>query len=385
MNFSKRMDLFPESIFTVLANKAAQRKQRGLEVIDFSTGTPNIPPNKSIREVLSKAALDPKNYVYAINDLPELIEAVINWYQRRYDVSLNNDEVCSLLGSQEGLSHLAMTLINEGDTVLVPNPSYPVFKDGPLIAGARIVEMPLLKENNYLIDFNAIDKKDAALAKFMVVSYPNNPTCGIAKDINDYIDLLASDAPAPGGGSASALCGAQGAGLCAMVAALTLGKKKYEEHQELCRDVYEQARMLSERMCALIDEDTEAFNRVSAAFKLPKDTDEDKAARKTAIAEATLGATMVPLDTLHRAHDGLELAKMLIGKSNTNCASDIGVAALNLVSCARGAWLNILINLGGIADAEKAQEIRAKGEGILAECESMGGDIYAAILKQTEE
>ena len=199
--------------------------------------------------------------------------------------------------------------------------------------------------------------------------------------INDYIDLLASDAPAPGGGSASALCGAQGAGLCAMVAALTLGKKKYEEHQELCRDVYEQARTLSERMCALIDEDTEAFNRVSAAFKLPKDTDEDKAVRKAAIAEATLGATMVPLDTLHRAHDGLELAKMLIGKSNTNCASDIGVAALNLVSCARGAWLNILINLGGIADAE----IRAKGEKILAECESMGGDIYAAILKQTEE
>lgn len=189
MNFSKRMDLFPESIFTVLAKKAAQRKQRGLEVIDFSTGTPNIPPNKNIREVLSKAALDPKNYVYAINDLPELIEAVINWYQRRYDVSLNNDEVCSLLGSQEGLSHLAMTLINEGDTVLVPNPSYPVFKDGPLIAGARIVEMPLLKENNYLIDFNAIDKKDAALAKFMVVSYPNNPTCAIANDAF-YLELI---------------------------------------------------------------------------------------------------------------------------------------------------------------------------------------------------
>ena len=148
---------------------------------------------------------------------------------------------------------------------------------------------------------------------------------------------------------------------------------------------YKRNPMRSERMCALIDEDTEAFNRVSAAFKLPKATDGEKAARKAAIAEATLGATMVPLDTLYRAHDGLELAKMLIGKSNTNCASDIGVAALNLVSCARGAWLNILINLGGIADAEKAQEIRAKGEGILAECESLGGDIYAAILKQTEE
>lgn len=189
MNFSKRMDLFPESIFTTLAKKAAQRKQMGLEVIDFSTGTPNIPPSKNIREVLSQAALDPKNYVYAISDLPELIEAVINWYQRRYDVRLNNDEVCSLLGSQEGLSHLAMTLINEGDTVLVPNPSYPVFKDGPLIAGARIVEMPLLKENNYLIDFKAISKEDAILAKFMVVSYPNNPTCGIANDAF-YLELI---------------------------------------------------------------------------------------------------------------------------------------------------------------------------------------------------
>ncbi|WP_455683726.1 aminotransferase class I/II-fold pyridoxal phosphate-dependent enzyme [Thomasclavelia sp.] len=189
MNFSKRMDLFPESIFTTLAKKAARRKQQGLEVIDFSTGTPNIPPTKKIREALSKASLEPKNYVYAINDLPELINAVITWYQNRYNVYLNDDEVCSLLGSQEGLSHLAMILINEGDTVLVPNPSYPVFKDGPLIAGARIVEMPLLKENNYLIDFEAIDKNDAKLAKFMIVSYPNNPTCGIAND-EFYLKLI---------------------------------------------------------------------------------------------------------------------------------------------------------------------------------------------------
>ena len=189
MKFSKRMDLFPESIFTALAKKTAQRKQKGLEVIDFSTGTPNIPPTKNIREVLAKAALEPKNYVYAINDLPELIDSVINWYQKRYNVNVKNDEVCSLLGSQEGLSHLAMTLINEGDTVLVPNPSYPVFKDGPLIAGARIVEMPLLKKNNYLIDFDAINKADAKLAKFMIVSYPNNPTCGIADD-KFYLELI---------------------------------------------------------------------------------------------------------------------------------------------------------------------------------------------------
>lgn len=189
MNFSKRMDLFSESIFTILAKKATQRKKAGLPVIDFNLGTPNIPPSKKIRETLSKAALDPKNYIYAINDLPELISAVIDWYKRRYDVELNNDEVCSLLGSQEGLSHLGMILVNEGDIVLVPNPSYPVFKDGPLIAGAKIVEMPLLKENDYLIDFSKIDKNIAKKAKFMVVSYPNNPTCGIAND-EFYLNLI---------------------------------------------------------------------------------------------------------------------------------------------------------------------------------------------------
>ena len=189
MNFSKRMNLFSESIFTTLAKKIKQRKKAGLPVIDFSTGTPNIPPSKNIRETLSKAALDPKNYVYAINDLPELIDAVINWYERRYNVNLNNDEICSLLGSQEGLSHLGMTLIDENDIVLVPNPSYPIFKDGPLIAGAKSVEMPLLKENDYLIHFSKIDKNIAKKAKFMVVSYPNNPTCGVAND-EFYLNLI---------------------------------------------------------------------------------------------------------------------------------------------------------------------------------------------------
>lgn len=189
MIFSKRMDLFSESIFTVLAKKVTQRKEAGLNVIDFSTGTPNIPPSKKIREILSNAALDPQNYVYAINDLPALIDAVISWYKKRYNVHLEQSEVCSLLGSQEGLSHLAMTLINDGDIVLVPNPSYPIFKDGPLLAGAKIVEMPLLKENNYLIDFKAIDKDIAKKAKFMIVSYPNNPTCAIAND-EFYMQLI---------------------------------------------------------------------------------------------------------------------------------------------------------------------------------------------------
>ena len=189
MEFSKRMELFQESIFTILAKKAALRRENGKEVIDFSTGTPNIPPTKRIREVLANAALDPKNYVYAINDLPELIKAVIAWYKKRYEVILEDDEICSLLGSQEGLAHLAMTLINDSDIVLVPNPSYPIFKDGPLLANANIVDMPLKEENNYLIDFDKIDPTIAKKAKFMIVSYPNNPTCAIAND-KFYLRLI---------------------------------------------------------------------------------------------------------------------------------------------------------------------------------------------------
>lgn len=197
--------------------------------------------------------------------------------------------------------------------------------------------------------------------------------------INEYLNTLASDAPAPGGGSASALSGAQGAALCAMVAALTVGKKKYEEHWQLCAGVFAAARTLNERMAQLIDEDTAAFNKVSAAYKLPKDTDEQKALRRAAIAQATLGATMVPMETLECAHQALLLTQRLIGKSNASCASDIGAAALNLISCARGAWLNIAINLGGLADAAQADALRAKAKGLLGECESMGNDIYSII------
>lgn len=203
--------------------------------------------------------------------------------------------------------------------------------------------------------------------------------------LNEYMNTLASSAPAPGGGSASALCGAQGAALCAMVASLTIGKKKYEAYWEHCNDVLNRANELKERMVQLIDKDTAAFECVSAAYKLPKDTDEEKAARSRAIADATLGATLVPLETLNAAHEAMFLAEELIGKSNTNCASDIGVAALNTVSCARGAWLNIKINLGGIRDSARSEEIHRVGSELLSKCEEAGERIYRTILAQMEE
>lgn len=181
MRFANRMDAFGTGIFSVLLQKKQEKEAQGVSVIDLSVGTPNIPPEERIRNVLSQAALDPKSYVYAIRDTSALQKAAAEWYQRRYGVELDpQTQVCSLMGSQEGLSHIALTVADPGDIVLVPDPCYPVFADGPRVAGARLSYMPLKKENDYLIDFSAIDPETARRAKLMIVSYPNNPTCAIA-------------------------------------------------------------------------------------------------------------------------------------------------------------------------------------------------------------
>ncbi len=199
--------------------------------------------------------------------------------------------------------------------------------------------------------------------------------------ITSYLDLLNSDAPAPGGGSASALCGAQGAALVSMVAGLTIGKKKYPLDQELCIEVAKKTSELKDALLAQVDKDTEAFNLVSAAFKLPKETDEEKAARSKAIADATVVATQVPFQTMTLTLETLRYTKSLIGHSNTNAASDLGVSALNLLSCMRGAWLNVLINLGGLEDEAMAKDFRAKGEDMVKTAEKEAEEIYQAILE----
>ncbi|MGN0564820.1 MAG: aminotransferase class I/II-fold pyridoxal phosphate-dependent enzyme [Candidatus Heritagella sp.] len=181
MQFAKRMEAFGTGIFAVLLERKKEKIRQGVHVIDLSVGTPNIPPSEEIRRVLSQAAMDPKSYIYAIRDTGELQQAAAQWYRRRYGVELDPEtQVCSLLGSQEGLSHIALTIADEGDVVLVPDPCYPVFGDGPRIAGAKLAYMPLKKENDYLIDFSAIPAETARRARLMIVSYPNNPTCAVA-------------------------------------------------------------------------------------------------------------------------------------------------------------------------------------------------------------
>ncbi|PYE49749.1 aminotransferase class I/II-fold pyridoxal phosphate-dependent enzyme [Paenibacillus barcinonensis] len=191
MKFAKRMNHFSEGIFTKLLDIKRRRLEHGQPVIDLSVGTPNIPPAQHIMNALCEAAADPANYIYAVNDQSELLQAASEWYQERYHVELDpQTEICSLLGSQEGLAHISLSIVDEGDLVLVPDPCYPVFADGPLLAGAELYYLPQKEEHNYVIQLHEIPEAVAQRAKFMLVSYPNNPTTAMAPD-SFYGELIA--------------------------------------------------------------------------------------------------------------------------------------------------------------------------------------------------
>jgi formiminotetrahydrofolate cyclodeaminase len=197
--------------------------------------------------------------------------------------------------------------------------------------------------------------------------------------LSEYLDVLSSDAPAPGGGSVSALAGAQGAALVAMVCDLTTSKKKYADEHEYCAQIKEEAVALYEELAASIDRDTDAFNLIAAAFKMPKETPDEKALRKKAIADGTLEATKVPFSVMGYAFEGLKLADRLQGHFNTNCASDLGVGVQNFITCMKGAWLNVKINLPGVKDEAFAAQCEEEGKKMLTEGEEIAARLFAEI------
>ncbi len=180
--------------------------------------------------------------------------------------------------------------------------------------------------------------------------------------IKDYVDILSSDAGAPGGGSASALTGAQAAAMCAMVCALSVGRKKYAEFEELLQATKKRTEELSMELVSVMDRDTLAFNEVSAVFTMPRDTDEEKAARSAAMQKALKLCTLVPLEAMEKMEEGIRLVHGIVGKSNTSAASDLGCAALNFKAGMEGAWYAVAINLSGIKDEEFVNENRQKAE-----------------------
>ena len=198
--------------------------------------------------------------------------------------------------------------------------------------------------------------------------------------VTEFTALLASDAPAPGGGSAAALEGAIGAALTAMVCGLTKGKKKFAEFNDLAVEAEVKALALKDRFIDVMDRDTEAFNVVSAAFGMPKATDEEKAARSAAIQKGLEGCTATPFEMMEIAVETLELTDSILGKSNDSAASDLGVSALSLRAAIQGAWLNVLINIGSLKNKELAEDYRVKGEALLAKALPLADKIYAEVV-----
>jgi LL-diaminopimelate aminotransferase len=175
MQFSKRLDRFGDEIFAALNNRKVALEAQGKTIYNLSVGTPDFVTPAHIREALVESAKDPESWKYTLRDMPELLDAVCAYYKKRYGVDITPDMVASCYGTQEGMGHIGMVLCDEGDTVLLPTPCYPVFIAGANMALANIVYYPMVKENNFLPDVSKIPEDVARKARYMVVSLPSNP------------------------------------------------------------------------------------------------------------------------------------------------------------------------------------------------------------------
>lgn len=176
MQASQRLDRFGAEVFASLNNKLLALKAQGKTIYNMSVGTPDFKPYDHVVEALTQAAQDPEMWKYALRDLPELKQAVCDYYERRFGVSgITPSMVQSCNGTQEGVGHLGLALLDPGDTILVPDPCYPVFEAGAKIADAKLEYYPLVAEHNYLPYVAGIDPEVADHAKYMIVSLPANP------------------------------------------------------------------------------------------------------------------------------------------------------------------------------------------------------------------
>jgi LL-diaminopimelate aminotransferase len=182
MRLAKRIEKLPPYLFAEISKKIAAKRAAGVDIVSFGIGDPDIPTPAHIMKSLHEASADPVNHRYPESEgLPEFRKAVADWYQRRFGVSLDPEkEVQSLIGSKEGIAHVALCLIDPGDVALVPDPGYPVYSVGSLFAGGEVHYMPLREEDGFLPDFSAIPEDVARRARALWLNYPNNPTGAVA-------------------------------------------------------------------------------------------------------------------------------------------------------------------------------------------------------------
>ena len=182
MEFASRIDRVPPYLFVGISRKIAEKRAQGIDVISFGIGDPDIPTPENVVDKLRETALDSPNHRYPETDgLPEFRQAVADWYQRRFGISVHPDkETLPLIGAKEGIGHAALCFIEPGDIALVPDPGYPVYSVGTWFAGGECHWMPLLEENGWMPDLDAIPDDVADKARVIWLNYPNNPTGAIA-------------------------------------------------------------------------------------------------------------------------------------------------------------------------------------------------------------
>ncbi len=182
MHLAKRIEQLPPYLFVEINRKIAQKQAEGKDVISLAIGDPDIPTPEHVIDRLCEAARDPANHRYPESDgLPQLRRAIAAWYERRFNMTFDPDkEVLPLIGSKEGIGHIALCFIDPGDIALVPDPGYPVYSIGTMFAGGSSYFLPLKEENDFLPDLDSIPSQIADQAKLLWINYPNNPTAAVA-------------------------------------------------------------------------------------------------------------------------------------------------------------------------------------------------------------
>jgi glutamate formiminotransferase/formiminotetrahydrofolate cyclodeaminase len=206
----------------------------------------------------------------------------------------------------------------------------------------------------------------------------------VKMDLRDFTNELSTDSPAPGGGSVAALAGALGSALTSMVANLTVGKKEYQDNWEEMKDVAVKAQELKDELLRSIDRDTDAFNKLMDAFRLPKKTDEQIVEKERAVEEATKQACLVPLDVMKNSLEVLKLAQVVAKQGNENAASDAGVASLMARSAVEGAGLNVKINLPGIKDTEFVDKMKTEVNNLIIDADNLQRTIIETVSHKIE-
>ncbi len=190
MRTAKRIDELPPYLFVGISKKIAEKQAKGEDVVNLAIGDPDIPTPRHIIERLCQAAQDPANHRYPESEgLPDFRRAIAEWYEKRFDVTLDPDqEVLPLIGAKEGIGHIALCFIDPGDIALVPDPAYPVYSIGTMFAGGSSYYMPLTEENGFLPELESIPSEIAQRAKLLWLNYPNNPTSAVAE--LDFFDRV---------------------------------------------------------------------------------------------------------------------------------------------------------------------------------------------------